>query len=194
MSRITRAQMEASPETTAAPRSKTCTPRSAGASISARQVLTKLAPDLVSRRLRLLRRLPNRQLAARACEQASAAARTLSFTSRASTTCSSTAPSAAIRFAASQLSATSRAARAWPCIRKAAPTSQNLMYEVERRIEVEWARAAGESFHVRMVVHTDDRAGMLNQLTQILFDEDVNIRSVEAHADERSSSTPRSSK
>jgi GTP pyrophosphokinase len=35
------------------------------------------------------------------------------------------------------------------------------------------------------VVRTDDRAGMLNQLTQILFDDNVNIRSVEAHADEK---------
>jgi GTP pyrophosphokinase len=68
---------------------------------------------------------------------------------------------------------------------KNCPNVQNLMYEVERRIEVEWARGEGRSFNVRLVVHTDDRAGMLNQLTQILFDEDVNIRSVEAHADER---------
>jgi GTP diphosphokinase / guanosine-3',5'-bis(diphosphate) 3'-diphosphatase len=68
---------------------------------------------------------------------------------------------------------------------KNCPNVQNLLYEAERRIEVEWARSAGESFNVRLVVHTDDRAGMLNQLTQILFDEEVNIRSVEAHADEK---------
>jgi GTP pyrophosphokinase len=62
----------------------------------------------------------------------------------------------------------------------------NLMYEAERRIEVEWTRAAGEnSFHVRLVVHTYDRAGMLNKLTQILFDEDCNIRSVEARAEDK---------
>ena len=65
------------------------------------------------------------------------------------------------------------------------PNVQNLMYEVDRRIEVEWARGASESFDVRIIVHTDDRAGMLNQLTQILFNEKVNIRSVEAHADEK---------
>jgi GTP pyrophosphokinase len=68
---------------------------------------------------------------------------------------------------------------------KNCPNVQNLLYEAERRIDVEWARGAGESFSVRLVVHTDDRAGMLNQLTQILFDEDVNIRSVEAHADDK---------
>ncbi|MBI5086817.1 MAG: bifunctional (p)ppGpp synthetase/guanosine-3',5'-bis(diphosphate) 3'-pyrophosphohydrolase [Acidobacteria bacterium] len=68
---------------------------------------------------------------------------------------------------------------------KHCPNVTNLLYEAERRIDVEWARSAGESFNVRLVVHTDDRAGMLNQLTQILFDEEVNIRSVEAHADEK---------
>ena len=43
------------------------------------------------------------------------------------------------------------------------------MYEVERKIEVEWARSASEHFPVRMVIHTDDRPGMLNQLTSVLF-------------------------
>ncbi len=65
------------------------------------------------------------------------------------------------------------------------PNVQNLMYEAERRIEVEWARPAGESFNVRLVVHADDRTGILNQLTQILFDDEVNIRSVEARSDDR---------
>jgi len=62
------------------------------------------------------------------------------------------------------------------------PNVMNLMYEAERRIEVEWARSGAESFNVRLVVHTDDRTGMLNQLTQILFHDDINIRSVEARA------------
>jgi GTP pyrophosphokinase len=55
---------------------------------------------------------------------------------------------------------------------------QNLMYEAERRIEVEWARGGGDSFHVRLVIHTDDRTGILAQLTQILYDEEISIRSV----------------
>jgi GTP pyrophosphokinase len=33
---------------------------------------------------------------------------------------------------------------------------------------------------VRIVVHTDDRPGMLNQLTSVLSDESTNIRSLEA--------------
>ena len=31
-----------------------------------------------------------------------------------------------------------------------------------------------------MLVHTEDRPGMLNQLTTVLFDEQTNIRSLEA--------------
>ena len=62
---------------------------------------------------------------------------------------------------------------------------QNLMYEVERKIDVEWARAATETFPVRVVVHTDDRPGMLNQLTSVLANEQSNIRSLEASSDEK---------
>jgi GTP pyrophosphokinase len=61
---------------------------------------------------------------------------------------------------------------------------QNLMYEVERKIDVEWARSATDSFPVRMVIYTDDRPGMLNQLTSVLFHENSNIRSLEARSDE----------
>jgi GTP pyrophosphokinase len=63
---------------------------------------------------------------------------------------------------------------------RACPNVQSLMYDVERKIEVEWARAAEDSFPVRIVVHTDDRPGMLNQLTGVLSDENTNIRSLEA--------------
>jgi guanosine-3',5'-bis(diphosphate) 3'-pyrophosphohydrolase len=63
---------------------------------------------------------------------------------------------------------------------KACPNVQSLMYDVERKIEVEWARAAEDAFPVRIVIHTDDRPGMLNQLTSVLSDENTNIRSLEA--------------
>jgi GTP pyrophosphokinase len=63
---------------------------------------------------------------------------------------------------------------------KACPNVQNLMYDVERKIEVEWARTAEDAFPVRIVVHTDDRPGMLMQLTSVLADENANIRSLEA--------------
>ena len=57
---------------------------------------------------------------------------------------------------------------------------QSLLYDVERKIEVEWARSAEDAFPVRLVIHTDDRPGMLNQLTSVLSNENSNIRSLEA--------------
>src|SRR5437773_3432410 len=48
---------------------------------------------------------------------------------------------------------------------------QNLMYEPERRIDVEWARATSQNFPVKMTISTDDRPGMLNRLTRVLFAE-----------------------
>ncbi len=62
---------------------------------------------------------------------------------------------------------------------------QNLMYEVERKIDVEWARATSQEFPVKVVVYTDDRPGMLNQLTSVLFNEQSNIRSLEARGDDK---------
>ena len=63
------------------------------------------------------------------------------------------------------------------------PNVQSLMYDVERKIEVEWARSADDSFPVRLVIHTDDRPGMLNQLTSVLYAENTNIRSLEARTE-----------
>ncbi|MEP7362752.1 MAG: bifunctional (p)ppGpp synthetase/guanosine-3',5'-bis(diphosphate) 3'-pyrophosphohydrolase [Acidobacteriota bacterium] len=65
------------------------------------------------------------------------------------------------------------------------PNVQNLMYEVDRRIDVEWARAATDNFMVKMMVYTEDRPGVLNQLTSVLTHENSNIRSLEARSDER---------
>lgn len=62
---------------------------------------------------------------------------------------------------------------------------QNLMYEVERKIDVEWARSASEAFPVKITILTDDRPGMLNQLTSVLFQENANIRTLEATADSK---------
>ena len=63
------------------------------------------------------------------------------------------------------------------------PNVQSLLYEVERRIEVEWARSTQEAFAVRLIVYTDDRPGMLNQITSILFKEECNIHTLEAKPD-----------
>ena len=63
------------------------------------------------------------------------------------------------------------------------PNVQNLLYEVERRIEVEWGQPTGQPFQVKVVAHVEDRPGMLNQLTTLLFNENINIRALEARND-----------
>jgi GTP pyrophosphokinase len=57
---------------------------------------------------------------------------------------------------------------------------QNLLYEPERRIDVAWEGTASAALPVKLVVRTDDRPGLLNQLTSILSNESANIRSLEA--------------
>ncbi|HYM09801.1 MAG TPA: bifunctional (p)ppGpp synthetase/guanosine-3',5'-bis(diphosphate) 3'-pyrophosphohydrolase, partial [Bryobacterales bacterium] len=63
---------------------------------------------------------------------------------------------------------------------KTCPNVENLMYEAERRIEVEWAKSAEASYPVRLTIHTDDRPGMLNEVTSILSNDNTNITSIEA--------------
>jgi GTP pyrophosphokinase len=60
---------------------------------------------------------------------------------------------------------------------------QNLMYEAERKIDVEWARSASEPLPVKILIFTDDRPGILHQLTSILSHETSNIRTLEARSD-----------
>ncbi|MEX2260823.1 MAG: bifunctional (p)ppGpp synthetase/guanosine-3',5'-bis(diphosphate) 3'-pyrophosphohydrolase [Bryobacteraceae bacterium] len=66
---------------------------------------------------------------------------------------------------------------------RSCPNVENLLYEAERKIDVEWERAVEDSFAVKIVVHTDDRPGMLNQLTSVLSSENTNIRSLEARTE-----------
>jgi GTP pyrophosphokinase len=63
------------------------------------------------------------------------------------------------------------------------PNVQNLMYDSERKIDVEWTRNLDETFPIRIVVHTDDRPGLLHQITSALADEKINVRSLEARTD-----------
>jgi GTP pyrophosphokinase len=60
---------------------------------------------------------------------------------------------------------------------------QSLMYEPERKIDVQWARTGSTPLPVKVVVYTDDRVGILNQLTSILSAESTNIRTLEARGD-----------
>jgi GTP diphosphokinase / guanosine-3',5'-bis(diphosphate) 3'-diphosphatase len=64
---------------------------------------------------------------------------------------------------------------------------QKLMYEAERKIQVEWARSASEPLPVKVVIYADDRPGILHQLTSVLSAEASNIRSLETREDENRS-------
>ncbi|MBM3812996.1 MAG: bifunctional (p)ppGpp synthetase/guanosine-3',5'-bis(diphosphate) 3'-pyrophosphohydrolase [Acidimicrobiia bacterium] len=65
------------------------------------------------------------------------------------------------------------------------PNVTSLLYDADRKIDVEWARAGGDTFPVHLNVYAEDRPGILNQLTSILTHEDSNIRSLEASTDDR---------
>jgi GTP pyrophosphokinase len=63
---------------------------------------------------------------------------------------------------------------------KNCPNVQNLMYEADRRIDVEWGRKelAKGAYPVKLTVLCDDRAGMLKQMTALISDENTNIRNI----------------
>jgi GTP diphosphokinase / guanosine-3',5'-bis(diphosphate) 3'-diphosphatase len=69
---------------------------------------------------------------------------------------------------------------------RSCPNVQNLLYESDRRVSVEWARAADEAtgrratYPVKLTIFCDDRTGMLKELTAIISDEDTNIRTVDS--------------
>jgi GTP pyrophosphokinase len=65
---------------------------------------------------------------------------------------------------------------------KNCPNVQNLLYDVERRIDVHWGKdvAKKQGYPVKLTLFTDDRAGMLKQITAIISDDGTNIRNIEA--------------
>ncbi|HEY2391631.1 MAG TPA: bifunctional (p)ppGpp synthetase/guanosine-3',5'-bis(diphosphate) 3'-pyrophosphohydrolase [Candidatus Angelobacter sp.] len=73
------------------------------------------------------------------------------------------------------------------------PNVNNLMYEADRRIAVEWSsipklgKSEGRAkYPVKLTVFCDDRPAMLKQLTAVISDHDTNIRTIEAQtADSR---------
>jgi guanosine-3',5'-bis(diphosphate) 3'-pyrophosphohydrolase len=62
------------------------------------------------------------------------------------------------------------------------PNVTNLLYEPERRIEVEWARDDNTPsvYAVKLTVFCDDRFGMLKHITAVIGDAQSNIRNIEA--------------
>jgi GTP pyrophosphokinase len=70
------------------------------------------------------------------------------------------------------------------------PNVQNLLYESDRRINVEWSRAVGQApgaaqrYPVKITIFCDDRQGMLKELTAVISDLNTNIRGVDIKRDD----------
>ena len=61
---------------------------------------------------------------------------------------------------------------------KSCPNVQNLLYQVERRIDVEWGGAAGSIYPVNLLIRAQDRPGMLADITSVISDTGSNIRTL----------------
>jgi len=63
------------------------------------------------------------------------------------------------------------------------PNVTNLMYEPERKIDVEWARddSTPTAYPVKLTVFCDDRFGMLKNITGVIGDAKSNIKNIAAH-------------
>ena len=70
---------------------------------------------------------------------------------------------------------------------RSCPNVQNLLYESDRRIAVEWGRVGDQitgrpqRYPVKITVFCDDRTGMLKEMTAIISEDNTNIRGVEIH-------------
>src|ERR1700729_1124923 len=62
----------------------------------------------------------------------------------------------------------------------ACPNVQKLLYEAERRIPVEWGSSTDAMFSVRLRIRTEDRPGMLADITTVISDAGANIRTFES--------------
>jgi guanosine-3',5'-bis(diphosphate) 3'-pyrophosphohydrolase len=63
---------------------------------------------------------------------------------------------------------------------KGCPNVENLLYEAERRIDVDWAGSTQATFPVRLRIFTEDRPGMLADITTVISDAEANIRTFES--------------
>jgi GTP pyrophosphokinase len=73
---------------------------------------------------------------------------------------------------------------------RSCPNVQNLLYEADRRIDVDWAALPSDksadtsspkptTYPVRLIVTCDDRSGLLKEFTAIIAEDGTNIRSVD---------------
>jgi GTP diphosphokinase / guanosine-3',5'-bis(diphosphate) 3'-diphosphatase len=66
---------------------------------------------------------------------------------------------------------------------RACPNVQNLMYQTERRIAVEWGGESATTFPVQLSIRGKDRAGLLAEITAVISGAGSNIRSLESRPD-----------
>ncbi len=66
---------------------------------------------------------------------------------------------------------------------RACPNVQNLMYQTERRIAVEWGSGNAATFPVQLSIRGKDRAGLLAEITAVISGAGSNIRSLESRPD-----------
>src|SRR5271154_1429273 len=67
---------------------------------------------------------------------------------------------------------------------KNCPNVENLLYEADRRIAVEWAASTQAEFPVRLRILTEDRPGMIAGISNIISGTGANIRSFESGGDD----------
>jgi GTP pyrophosphokinase len=63
------------------------------------------------------------------------------------------------------------------------PNVQNLLYQTERRIAVEWGGAGTTKFLVHLVIRAKDRAGLLADITAVISNAGCNIHNLESRPD-----------
>jgi len=66
---------------------------------------------------------------------------------------------------------------------RACPNVQNLMYQTERRIAVEWGGPSGATFPVQLTIRARDRAGLLAEITAVISGAGSNIHNLESRPD-----------
>lgn len=66
---------------------------------------------------------------------------------------------------------------------RSCPNVQNLMYQAERRIAVEWGGESAATFPVQLAIRAKDRAGLLAEITTVISGAGSNIRNLESRPD-----------
>ncbi len=63
---------------------------------------------------------------------------------------------------------------------KDCPNVQSLIYDSARRIEVEWVGTMKELYPVKLTLYTEDRQGLLAEVTSVISETQSNIQNIEA--------------